>query len=79
MFYLPIIDKTYPDWIPFVGGESFRFFNAIFNVADISITVGVFILIISLIISPKQKEEDIKEEILDKEDLNNTENSQLSN
>ena len=27
MFYLPIIDKTYPDWIPFVGGESFRFFN----------------------------------------------------
>lgn len=79
MFYLPIIDTTYPNWMPFVGGGSFRFFNAIFNVADISITVGVFILIISLIISPKQKIEDIKEEILDKEDLNNTEKSQLSN
>ena len=36
-------------------------------------------MIISLIISPKQKGEDIKEEILDKEYLNNTENSQLSN
>lgn len=74
MFYLPIIDATYPNWMPFVGGESFRFFNAIFNVADISITMGVFILIISLIISPKQKEENNKEEILDKEGINNTEN-----
>ncbi|MBP1645403.1 MAG: peptidase [Bacteroidetes bacterium] len=63
MFYLPIIDTTYPNWMPFVGGESFRFFNAIFNVADISITVGVSILIISLIISSKQKTEDNKRDI----------------
>ncbi len=79
MFYFPIIDTTYPSWMPFVGGESFRFFNAIFNVADISITVGVFILIVSLIVSPKHKTENDNEEILDKEGLNNTDNSQLSN
>ena len=79
MFYFPIIDTTYPTWMPFVGGESFRFFNAIFNVADISITVGVFILIISLVISPKHKTENDNEEILNKEGINNTDNSQLSN
>lgn len=57
MFYLPIIDSTFPSWMPFVGGNPFRFFNAIFNVADISITFGVLILIFSLIFFPKKKEE----------------------
>ncbi len=46
MFYFPIIDTTWPDWMPLVGGRPFRFFDAIFNFADSCITVGAFYLII---------------------------------
>ena len=48
MFYFPLIDTTFPNWLPLFGGQPFQFFNAIFNIADISITFGVLILIISL-------------------------------
>jgi signal peptidase II len=47
MFYLPIIENgQFPKWLPFVGGDIFTFFNAIFNVADFSISVGIGILIV---------------------------------
>jgi len=47
MFYFPIIENaTFPSWIPFIGGKTFTFFNAIFNVADSAITIGVFLLIL---------------------------------
>lgn len=41
MFYFPIIDTRWPDWIPFWGGNRFRFFQPVFNLADTSITIGV--------------------------------------
>ena len=46
MFYFPLFSGTYPSWFPFVGGDSFVFFSAIFNVADSAITVGAALLII---------------------------------
>ena len=46
MFYFPIWQGVLPDWIPFYGGKSFTFFNAIFNVADMAISTGVGILIV---------------------------------
>ena len=46
MFYFPIIDTTFPDWMPLVGGRPFRFFDAIFNFADSCITVGAIYLIL---------------------------------
>lgn len=58
MFYFPIIDTTLPQWIPFFGGNDFRFFNAIFNISDVSITIGVVILLISLIFAKKEDEID---------------------
>ncbi len=46
MFYFPLIEGHFPDWLPFWGGESFVFFRPIFNVADSAITVGVAIMLI---------------------------------
>lgn len=57
MFYLPIIDSTFPSWVPFFGSQPFHFFNAIFNIADISITFGVLILIVSIVFSPKKNKD----------------------
>lgn len=52
MFYFPLFELDWPDWVPFWGGEHFEFFNAIFNVADAAITVGVIWLIVELIFFP---------------------------
>lgn len=38
--------KNVPDWIPFIGGGEFQFFNAIFNIADASISIGVITLLL---------------------------------
>lgn len=46
MLYFPLFDGTFPAWFPIWGGEHFNFFNAIFNIADASISIGVGILIV---------------------------------
>ena len=47
MLYFPFIENAIlPSWVPFIGGETFTFFNAIFNVADTAISIGVGILIV---------------------------------
>ena len=46
MFYFPLIVTTWPQWMPFVGGEEFIFFSPIFNFADACISVGVVLLVI---------------------------------
>lgn len=45
MFYFPIIQGTYPNWVPGLGGQSFEFFEPVFNVADAAISTGVLVLI----------------------------------
>ena len=44
MLYFPIINTTWPAWMPLVGGQEFEFFSPIFNIADASISVGVLVL-----------------------------------
>ena len=47
MFYFPFIENAIlPEWIPFVGGNNFTFFQYIFNPADAYITIGVVLLFI---------------------------------
>ncbi len=46
MLYFPIINGQWPQWMPIVGGNDFKFFNAIFNIADMAISTGVGILIV---------------------------------
>jgi signal peptidase II len=46
MLYFPIIDGHWPQWMPILGGNDFKFFNAIFNIADMAISTGVGILIV---------------------------------
>jgi signal peptidase II len=47
MLYFPIVtDAHFPSWFPIWGGESFEFFRPVFNIADASISLGVFILLI---------------------------------
>jgi signal peptidase II len=46
MLYFPLIETTWPTWIPVWGGQDFVFFRPIFNIADSSICVSVFILLI---------------------------------
>lgn len=46
MFYFPIINGHYPDWLPVWGGDQFIFFRPVFNIADSAITVGIFSILI---------------------------------
>ena len=46
MLYFPLSRGIYPDWFPFWGGESYEFFRPVFNIADSSITIGVFMIIL---------------------------------
>ena len=47
MLYFPIIENArLPSWLPIFGGKTFSFFDPVFNIADASISVGVFVILI---------------------------------
>lgn len=46
MLYFPLIDTTWPSWIPWIGGNSLTFFDPVFNIADSAICIGVFYILL---------------------------------
>lgn len=45
MLYLPIWQGDLPSWVPVYGGKQFNFFEPVFNIADVAISIGFCILI----------------------------------
>jgi signal peptidase II len=58
MFYFPLVDTTWPKWVPVWGGSPLRFFEPIFNLADMAISTGVLTLLIfqKKLLAPQKKE-----------------------
>ena len=46
MLYFPLIDTRMPNWVPWLGGKNFIFFEPVFNIADAAISVGVITLVL---------------------------------
>ena len=46
MLYFPMWKGFLPEWIPFIGGDFFTFFEPVFNVADVAISTGFVMLIV---------------------------------
>ena len=45
MLQFPLVSWNWPKWMPWVGGESYTFFQYVFNIADSAISFGVGIMI----------------------------------
>ena len=46
MFRFPFFTYTWPDWVPFFGGQHGTFFDPVFNFADSCVSVGVISLLL---------------------------------
>lgn len=46
MLYFPLFEFQWPQWLPLLGGQTFSFFDPVFNLADAAITVGMFMVIL---------------------------------
>ncbi|MFV0187707.1 lipoprotein signal peptidase [Empedobacter falsenii] len=40
MLYFPIVEFDWPTWIPIIGGQHYKFFQPVFNIADSAIFIG---------------------------------------
>ena len=46
MLQFPLVSWNWPDWMPWVGGEQYTFFQYVFNIADTAISIGAGIIIV---------------------------------
>jgi len=64
MLFFPLVEFTWPTWMPLVGGEYFLFFSPVFNIADSSIFIGVVsILIFQKKFFPQAKQTNSENEV----------------
>jgi len=67
MLYFPMIDTTWPNWVPYFGGSNFRFFEPVFNIADTAISTGVGILLVFNKRAFKEDQETEEVDLIEKE------------
>ncbi len=72
MFYFPIWNGTFPNWLPIWGGEEFQFFRPIFNFADAAISGGVGLIIL---FQKKFTKKEVAVENKEQNSLNENENT----
>ncbi len=58
MLFFPIWQGELPEWMPFIGGEYFIFFEPIFNLADTFITVGFIMWLVGSLFFDKRQQND---------------------
>ena len=46
MFYFPLMNSHFPNWLPIWGGEHFILFRPVFNIADAGISIGIFMILL---------------------------------
>lgn len=46
MFRFPFFSYTWPEWVPFFGGQHGTFFDPVFNFADACVSVGIIALLL---------------------------------
>ena len=46
MLHFPLWKGYLPEWLPFLGGKYFTFFEPVFNIADMAISSGIGILLL---------------------------------
>lgn len=67
MFYFPLFSFNWPEWLPFIGGRHFSFFDPVFNFADAAISVGMICILIFYFkrlentIDGSEKEQNVKD------------------
>ena len=67
MLYFPLWKGYFPEWIPFLGGKYFTFFDPVFNIADIAISLGfiTFILFYKKVFGkPQPTKDEINEGVI---------------
>jgi signal peptidase II len=64
MLYFPLINGTFPSWVPIWGNEPFEFFRPVFNLADAAISIGVIFILVF-------QKTYFKEEVIDEVPINN--------
>jgi len=65
MFWFPLIEGNFPEWMPIWGGEHFMFFRPVFNIADAAISVGIgLVFIFNKQFFPKEELEEAASEIV---------------
>lgn len=73
MFYFPLIVSTWPDWVPFWGGEEFIFFSPVFNFADACVSVGIVILFLFY----RKDLENLSDTMMGRKEIENLEEQQI--